>query len=169
MLRLAGGEADGVIINWLGPNDVPKVVQVAKDAARAAGRDPDALEVVCRIFVVPSDNEQFIRAVGRRAVAGYMTTPVYSGFQRWLGRGDALKPMQDAWAAGDRQAATELVPDGVIEDLFVTGDRNACLNGIEAYVRAGVTVPVLNLAPTALDPKEMGARNIEAMNSLAPR
>jgi probable F420-dependent oxidoreductase len=169
MLRLAGRVADGIIINWLGPEDVPKVVAVAKDAARAAGRDPDALEVVCRIFVVPSDNEQLINLIGRRSIAGYMTTPVYSAFQSWLGRGEALRPMQEAWQAGDRKAATELVPERVIEDLFVTGDTNACRDKIEAYVRAGVTVPVLNLAPTSLDPNEMGARNIEAMKALGPR
>ncbi len=163
MLALAGSVADGVIINWLAPADVPKVVGVAK----AAGRDPDALEVVCRIFVIPTTNDQIVRAIARRAIAGYMTTPVYSGFQRWLGRGEALRPMQEAWQAGDRQAATELVPDQAIEDLFVAGDSKACLDKIEAYCRNGVTVPVLNFLPTALDPKELAERNIAAVRELA--
>jgi probable F420-dependent oxidoreductase len=166
MLELAGGAADGVIINWLGPNDVPKVVAVAKAAAKAAGRDPDALEVVCRIFVVPTDNQELARFIARRAIAGYLTTPVYSAFQRWLGRGEALRPMQEAWAAGERQQATELVPEQAIDDLLVIGDRRACLEKIEAYVRAGVTVPVLNLAPTVTDMSELGARNVVAMKEL---
>ena len=169
MLALAGAAADGVIINWLAPADVPKVVAVAKDAARAAGRNPDALDVVCRIFVIPTENEAIVNAVGRRAIAGYMTTPVYSAFQRWLGRGDALAPMQEAWAAGERQQATELVPQQVLEDLFVIGNRQACLDKIDAYVRAGVTTPVLSFLPTVLDPKDLGQRNIEVMRELARR
>ena len=167
MLQLAGSAGDGVIINWLAPDDVPKVVAVAKEAAQAAGRDPGALEVVCRIFVIPTENQDVARAIARRAVAGYMTTPVYGPFQTWLGRGEALKPMQEAWAAGDRRGATELVPDEVIDDLFVIGNRNACLEKLEAYVRNGVTVPVIALMPTALDPKELAERNIAAVKELA--
>jgi probable F420-dependent oxidoreductase len=169
MLELAGSEGDGVIINWLGPNDVPKVVAVAKNAAKQAGRDADALEVVCRIFVIPTDNDAIIQAVARRAIAGYMTTPVYGAFQRWLGRGEALAPMQEAWAAGDRQQATSLVPQQVIDDLFVTGGRNACLDKIESYVTNGVTTPVLSFLPAVLDFKELGRRNIELIKELAPR
>ena len=123
--------------------------------------------MVCRIFVIPTTNDELIRFLGRRALAGYMTTPVYGAFQRWLGRGEALRRMQEAWQAGDRQSATELVPDSVIEELFVVGDRKACLEKIEAYCRNGVTVPLLNFLPTALDPKELGERNVAAMRELA--
>lgn len=166
MLKLAGSAGDGVIINWLAPSDVPKVVAVAKDAARAAGRDADALEVVARIFVAPNADDGIVRLVARRAIAAYMTTPVYSGFQAWIGRGDALRPMQEAWQSGDRQSATELVPDSVIEDLFVMGNPKACIEKIEAYREAGVTVPVLNFMPTTVDSKELGERNIAAMRAL---
>ena len=169
MLALAGRTADGVVINWLSASDVPKVVSVAKEAAKSAGRDPDALEVVCRIFVIPTENEDVARLIARRAIAGYFTTPVYSAFQQWLGRGDALRPMQEAWQAGDRQQANELVPDEVIEGVVVTGNRQACLEQIEAYCRNGVTVPVLSFLPTSAEPKELGERNIAAMKELAPR
>jgi probable F420-dependent oxidoreductase len=169
MLRLAGSMADGVIINWLAPKDVPKVVTVAREAAGAAGRDADGLDVACRIFVIPTASDEVARAIARRAIAGYMTTPVYGPFQAWLGRGDALRPMQQAWDAGDRKAATELVPDSVIEDLFVIGGRQACLDKIEEYVRNGVRTPVLSFLPTTLDPKELGERNVAVMRELSRR
>jgi probable F420-dependent oxidoreductase len=168
MLKLAGSAADGVILNWLSPGDVPQCVAVAKDAARAAGRDPDALDVVARIFVLPSSDENFIRAVGRRAISGYLTTPVYGGFHRWLGRGDLLRPMQEAWDSGDRQSATELVPDSVIEDLFVTGTARECIDKIEAYCANGVDTPVINIMPST-DPKSLGERNIAVLRDLARR
>jgi alkanesulfonate monooxygenase SsuD/methylene tetrahydromethanopterin reductase-like flavin-dependent oxidoreductase (luciferase family) len=40
MLRVAGEVADGVILNWLAPEDVPKSVAVVREAAEKAGRDP---------------------------------------------------------------------------------------------------------------------------------
>jgi probable F420-dependent oxidoreductase len=169
MLRLAGSMGDGVILNWLAPSDVPKVVAVAKDAARAAGRDPDALDVVARIFVLPATDDNLVRAIGRRAISGYLTTPVYGAFHRWLGRGELLRPMQEAWDAGDRQSATELVPDAAIDDLFVTGDAKECIDKIEAYCANGVTTPVINIMPTAVDPKQLGERNIAVMRELARR
>lgn len=167
MLRLAGSEAEGVIINWLTADDVPKVVAVAKDAAAAAGRDPEALEVVCRIMVIPTENEEVAEFVSRRAIAGYLTTPVYGGFHCWLGREEALRPMQEAWDAGDRKAATALAPADLIDGIFVTGGTQACLDQIEAYVRNGVTVPVLNIMSVEPDPNERVAATLAAFRNLA--
>src|SRR3990172_6443113 len=90
MLALAGSLADGVLINWLSPEDVAKVVAVAREAARQAGRDPQALEVACRIFVLPPVPDDVARMMGRWAIAAYLNTPVYSAFHSWLGRGETL-------------------------------------------------------------------------------
>lgn len=169
MLALAGSLADGVIINWLSPEDVAKVVPVARDAAAAAGRDPGDLDIVCRIFVVPTPDEAVARRVGKFAVAGYLTTPVYYAFHRWLGRGPALQPVMEAWAAGDRREAVRLVPDGVVDDILVWGDRKRILERIERYVQAGVTTPVLAIVPAASEPGEQAGQSVAAVRELAPR
>src|SRR3990172_6076345 len=169
MLALAGSLADGVIINWLSPDDVPKVVAVAKDAARAAGKDPDALDVVCRIFVIPTPDANVARMMGRLIVSAYLTTPFYYAFHEWLGRGPALRPMMEAWTAGDRRGALPLVPEQVIEDVLVYGDRQQCLDKIEAYCKNGVTAPVINVIPTSQDPKQQAAQSLAAVRELAPR
>ena len=106
MLRLAGREADGVIINWLAPADVPAVTRVVNEAAGGAER-----EVVARIFVCPSDNAEVVRANARFAIAAYMNVPVYAAFQAWLGRGDQLADMWAAWKAGTSAAS---VPPGTV-------------------------------------------------------
>jgi hypothetical protein len=61
------------------------------------------------------------------------------------------------------------VPEQVIDDLFVIGDRDQCLDKIEAYCRAGVTTPVLSFLPTSLDAKELAERNRALLRELAPR
>src|SRR5690606_2420772 len=85
MLRLAGREADGAIINWLAADDVPKLTAVVQGAAGGAER-----EIVARVFVCPSENTEKVRDAARYAIAAYMNVPVYAEFQRWLGRGEAL-------------------------------------------------------------------------------
>jgi len=166
MLALAGSVGDGVILNWLAPGDVPKCVEIARRAAQAAGRDPEALEVACRIFVLMDADDGVVRLVGRRVAAAYLSTPVYSAFHAWLGRGDLLSPMLEAWRSGDRQAALERIPDAVIEDVFVVGNRQECLDKIEAYCRNGVTVPILAFLPTSLDPRELGERSVAVLREL---
>src|SRR5262245_37045793 len=49
MLRLAGEVADGVILNWLAPEDVPRCVAIVRESAANAGRDPSAIEITCRV------------------------------------------------------------------------------------------------------------------------
>lgn len=115
MLRLAGRESDGAIINWLSPTDVRRVAEVVNDAAGGEER-----EIVARIFVCPSENAEVVRAAGRFAIAAYLNVPVYAEFHRWLGRGPQLQGMWDAWKAGDRKAALAAIPDEVVDDITLT-------------------------------------------------
>ena len=54
-------------------------------------------------------------------ITAYLNVEAYAEFHRWLGRGPALQPMWDAWAAGDRKAALAAIPDEVVDDLVVHG------------------------------------------------
>ena len=146
MLRLAGREADGAIINWLSPSDVTKVAGVVRDAAGGADR-----EIVARIFVCPSENTEVVRAAARFAIAAYMNVPVYAAFHEWLGRGPQLQGMWDAWKAGDRKAALAAIPDEVVDDLVVHGSAAQCRAKIEQYFANGVTTS--SLAILGLDPE----------------
>lgn len=169
MLRLAGRESDGVIINWLSAGDVPQVVAEARNGAEQAGKDPSKLEVVARIFVCMTDNDAFVDFLGRRSVAAYLNVPVYAQFHEWLGRGSALAPMWDAWKAGDRKAATAAIPREVIDDLIVHGDAETCRRKVQAYVDAGVTVPVVNFLPASADAAERTEHTLSMLRALAPR
>src|SRR4030095_4857419 len=51
MLRVAGEVGDGVILNWLSAEDVPKSVAVVREAAGRAGRDPAAVEITARLLI----------------------------------------------------------------------------------------------------------------------
>jgi len=156
MLRLAGREADGTIINWLAATDVPKVASVV----RAFGEDK---EIVARIFVCPSENADLVRQAGKFAIAAYLNVPVYAAFHDWLGRGPQLQGMWDNWKAGDRKAALAAIPDEVVDQLIVHGSFAECQAKIQQYFDNGVTTSSLAILP--LDP---AVNHSEAVRNLAP-
>jgi probable F420-dependent oxidoreductase len=143
MLRLAGRESDGAILNWLASTDV---------AQCTAGIGNADAEVVARIFVCPTEDPEFARNIGRLLISTYLTVPAYAAFHDWLGRGAVLRPMHEAWAAGDRQGAAAAIPDEVVDALVVHGSPQACREHVQAYVRAGVHTPVIALLPTPAGP-----------------
>jgi len=141
MLRLAGRESDGAIINWLGADDVPKVV-----AEVGPGK-----EIVARIFVCPTEDSDTARLIGRRLVAAYLNVPVYAAFHEWLGRGPQLEGMWKAWQAGDRKAALDEIPDEVVDDLIIHGPAADVRATVQRYMTNGVTTPALAVIPIGVD------------------
>lgn len=137
MLRLAGREADGAILNWLSAEDVSKAV-----AEVGPGK-----AIVARIFVCPTEDAQRARYVGRIGIAAYLNVAVYAAFHEWLGRGPRLEAMWSAWRSGDRKAALAAIPDDVVDALVVHGSPDECRAHVQRYVDNGVTVPVLALLP----------------------
>ncbi|SFJ50916.1 probable F420-dependent oxidoreductase, MSMEG_4141 family/probable F420-dependent oxidoreductase, Rv3093c family [Streptosporangium canum] len=152
MLRLAAEEADGAITNWLSPQDVRKV---------RSEIGPDT-ELIARLFVCVSEDAEKVRELGRRMLAGYLTVPVYAAFHDWLGRGEVLRPMHEAWAAGDRPAALRAIPDEVVDALIVHGDAATCRARIRQYVDNGLSTPVLAPIPGG------GIPIAQAVRDLAP-
>lgn len=158
MLKLAAREGDGAIINWLSGEDVVKVAGVVRDAAGGVEK-----EIVCRVFCCPSENAEVVRAAAKFAIAAYLNVPVYAEFHRWLGRGEVLQPMWDAWQAGDRKAALAAIPDSLVDELVVHGSPADCRAQIQRYFDNGVTTTSLAIMP--LDPD---LKHWDAVRSLAP-
>ncbi len=152
MLRLAGDEADGAILNWLAAGDV----------ARCREEIGAASTVAARLFVIPTTDVEAARAIGRRMISSYLTVGAYAEFHRWLGRGDTLQPVWDRWAAGDRAGATDAVPDELVDQLIIHGSFEACREHVARYVAAGVDVPILAVIP-------VGVGLADAVTGLAPR
>jgi probable F420-dependent oxidoreductase len=148
MLRLAGRESDGAVVTWLSADDVRTVLPYVREAGPGK-------QVVARIYVAATDDAEAGRAVARRAIAAYLTVPVYRAFHEWLGRGERLAAMWRAWEAGDRRGALAAIPDEVVDELVVHGSPERCREQVRRYVDAGVTTPVLGLLPAGGDLREV--------------
>jgi alkanesulfonate monooxygenase SsuD/methylene tetrahydromethanopterin reductase-like flavin-dependent oxidoreductase (luciferase family) len=141
MLRLAAREADGAITNWLSADDVRQVRTELGEGK----------ELAARIFVCVTEDAEMARNIGRFLIATYLTVPGYAAFHDWLGRREAMKPMREAWAAGDRNAAMAAVPVSVIDDLIVHGTAAECRAQIDQYVANGLDTPIIAALPTGTD------------------
>jgi probable F420-dependent oxidoreductase len=139
MLRLAADRADGVFANFLPLSGVQRVVEELGA--------PDK-ELACRFFVVPGPEEQAL-ATAKRVFVAYATVPVYAEFFRWLGRGDDIAPVVEAWEGGDRARALELAPEELVREIFLLGPIEEQRARLAEFGEAGITTAVLALvAPT---------------------
>ncbi|HEU5141855.1 MAG TPA: LLM class F420-dependent oxidoreductase [Solirubrobacterales bacterium] len=135
MLELAVERADGAFTNFLPLAGLPKVT-AQLDGAR------EDFELLCRFFCLPGEREA-VEPLARFMFSSYITVPVYAAFYRWLGYGEQIEPMIEAWEAGDRQAAAAAAPWELIEDMFVFGTPEQMRERLEAFVAGGITLPVL--------------------------
>jgi alkanesulfonate monooxygenase SsuD/methylene tetrahydromethanopterin reductase-like flavin-dependent oxidoreductase (luciferase family) len=140
MLKLAVEKGDGAFTNFLPLGGLPKVAEQLDSA-------PDGFELLCRFFCLQGEREQ-VEPLARFMFSSYITVPVYEAFYRWLGYGDQIDPMVEAWAAKDRQKAAELAPWELIEDTFIFGSPEEMRERLEAYVAGGITLPVITPVTT---------------------
>jgi probable F420-dependent oxidoreductase len=151
MLQLAVEKADGAFTNFLPLDGLPQVVEGVKGA-------PDDFELLCRFFCLPGTREE-VEPVARFMFSSYITVPVYTEFYKWLGWGERIQPMLDAWAAGDRQKAAAEAPWEAIEQMFIFGSPEEMKERLEAFVAGGVTTPIL----TPVVPPERVGEMIDAL------
>jgi probable F420-dependent oxidoreductase len=150
-LKLAVEQADGAFTNFLPLDGLPQVTAQLDGA-------PESFELLCRFFCLPGTREE-IEPLARFMFASYITVPVYTEFYRWLGWGEQIQPMVDAWNARDREAAVAAAPWEAIEQMFILGSPEEMKERLEQFVAGGVTCPVI----TPVVPPEKVGEMIDAL------
>jgi probable F420-dependent oxidoreductase len=134
MLRLAGAEADGVLLNYLPASHVPWCVQQVRRGGNAT--------VYANIHVGVGDRAA-AAPQARYDLFSYAVVDAYARSFARAGFGDAVQAIQAAHRAGDRAAALAAVPDEMVDAINVTGDPALVAATVGAYRQAGVDVPVV--------------------------
>ena len=142
MLRLGGALGDGVFVNFLPLSSLPAVIAQIRAGEAEAGKAEGSSDVLCRFFCIPQPAEGAM-PLARWMFSAYATVPVYEAFFRWLGWGDALDPMVEAWASGERERARELAPEDLIREIFIFGSPDEQKDRLARFVAGGITTPVL--------------------------
>ena len=153
MLELAVKRASGAFTNFLPLGGLPKVTGQLDGA-------PEGFELLCRFFCLPGEREA-VEPLARFMFSSYITVPVYAAFYRWLGYGEQIAPMIEAWESGDRQGAAAAAPWELIEEMFIFGTATEMRERIDSFVAGGITLPILTPITT---PDKLG----ELIDALAP-
>jgi probable F420-dependent oxidoreductase len=144
MLELAGEVADGVTLNMMPVEAVPRMVEHIRAGAARAGRDPSGIEIVARFQVCVTDDKAAARAVLRAAFGPYFATSVYNRFVAWCGFADEATEILAGWQAKDRGRVAAGVTDDMLDRIGILGSAEECRERIEAFRAAGVTTPMVS-------------------------
>jgi len=157
MLRLAGEIGDGVLLNYVPAAHVPwSVEQVRKGG--------DAVIYAYVHVGVTERDEQLDQA--RRDLFSYAVVDAYARNFARAGFGASVDRVRQAHAARDRDRAIAAVTDAFVDAIDIMGDREQVRAAVEAYVAAGVDVPVVFPLPWGEDRRAV----VEAtLSAVAPR
>jgi probable F420-dependent oxidoreductase len=167
MLRVAGELGDGVIVNFIAPEKFAQMLAHIREGARKAGKTTTGIEVACRILVAVDQEEDLVRDQLRRELTAYLTVPQYNKFFQWIGYENEARAALEAWNAGDRKKALQLVPDHMMESIFVFGPPDRWARRLRDYEKVGITTTALQFTSYASTPEEKRTRIMRAMESLA--
>lgn len=159
---LAGDVADGIVLFLKTPEGVRTALRWANEA-----RDPEReqLECVMRLPFLVDEEPEILSVAARRLLLSYAPVDVYARSLAAEGFGAEVAAIRDAWAAGDRRRAVEIVPHSMLDALFVMGGPEHAAERLEELRAAGVTTPVL-LPMSFADPAERTGRIRRAVEAL---
>jgi len=162
MLELAGEIADGVILNMMPVDAVPRMLEHVRRGAARAGRDASTLEVVARFQTIVTDDPAGARQAVRHMMGPYFATSVYNRFVAWCGFPEEAAAIARAWTAKDRAGNLAAVTDEMIDRIAIIGTPEQCRARLRQFADAGVTTPMVH--PFLFD--EAAIRTV--FESLAP-
>lgn len=148
-LRQAGRIGDGIALNQCAPEHLPMILGEARKGAEQAGKDFSAMPVVARLFCMVTDQPEAGREMVRHVFAPYAATSVYNRFFTWLGYGEEMAAVAEAFARKDRAAAAAALSDDFVRSIYVIGDADHVAGRVRAYLDNGVTM-------AAIQPLAMG-------------
>jgi 5,10-methylenetetrahydromethanopterin reductase len=151
MLELAGRIADGVILNLMTPAQAGQAASAVRAAAKAAGRDPESVEIACVMHCCLIDDPVAAAAAARAMVLRYVLHPTAP---RLFGESDGdvdLRGVRELVLAGDRASAADQVPQQVADGFVARGGAAPCLGRLADYRAAGVDLPVMFPIPVEGD------------------
>ena len=144
MVRVAARAADGVIFFLRPPEAVKHALSVVK-AEASASETPRPLEIACSIVTCPSKDLHAAEARARQTIAHYVAVGAYyRGLLNAFGFSE-VEAIASEWSSGQREEAASRVSDRLLEALSLYGPAEECRNGLQRFLDAGVSLPILQV------------------------
>jgi 5,10-methylenetetrahydromethanopterin reductase len=145
-LRLAGEIADGVVLNaYVPPAYVRYAVNEIRDAATAAGRNPQAIDIACMLVVRLTDDPTSMYPTLKQRIVRLLEEPHVGEILLDKGGFDpSILPLLRATVKKDgEKAAVHFISEEMVNAFYLVGPGDYCKARIEEYRQAGVEAPLL--------------------------
>ncbi|MFH9349574.1 LLM class flavin-dependent oxidoreductase [Kitasatospora sp. NPDC017646] len=175
MTALAGRYGDGWIpSDLMPPAEYARRLATVREAADAAGRDPERIVAAGGVPVIVAETDAAARALTRSTAIRYLA--LHAGAAQWSAHGVA-HPFGEGYRGLSHllphrltreqvERALAVVPDGLVADLAIVGSRQTVLDRIRELGDAGMQLPVL-IPVSALASPEAAGYTVEALAWLA--
>jgi probable F420-dependent oxidoreductase len=151
MLETAGEMADGVFLNCVPVDALPRVIEAVNRGAERSGRE-DSVELLIAVPCDVTDDVEAARARWADGFAFYLTAPPYRSALAWYGLEEEVAVAEKAWESRDFQKVRQSVSRRLIDELTMFGTAEQCRERIAAYGAAGVTT--VSITPNSVDPRD---------------
>ncbi len=146
MMVLAGQKGDGYIARPA--ESIPglkKLLRVMNKSARAAGRDPNDIDVTGYLLTLIADTRRdALNRAKREPFVIYMMSILSDVTLRRAGFDPALRDqIAAAWRREDYTTAGGLIPDELLDAFIVCGTRREVADRAWTYHEAGMDLPLL--------------------------
>jgi 5,10-methylenetetrahydromethanopterin reductase len=170
MLALAGTDADGVLLNWAGPDEVERAGAAVRAAASGAGRGPEAVEVAGYVRVAVADDRDRARAALAREIGRYCALPAYAAHFERQGFGDAVARVKRAHAGGaDGGGLAEALGQDALDRLGWAGTpADVAGDALALYREAGMDHLVLRVVVSGDDAVQSVHAVVRAFDTSTP-
>lgn len=158
--------ADGWLPTWFSTNHADTVFRPHVEAGRAKANKEKPFEIMPLATVFHGDWRAGLDA--SKWVLGLYIGGMGSKKQNFYnqlaaryGYGEVAERIQELYLSGDKQAAVEMVPDSLVDEVSIIGDESRMRERLKAFEAAGATGVIA--APMAMD----HTGRIEALEALA--
>src|SRR6185369_14027743 len=117
MTKLAGKITDGVLINMANPAEIRRIAEAVRAGAKEAGKDPDKMEIICKIRCTIAPTYGAARDALSHALTYYALADYYRDLLARMGFQEEVEAMRGAWKNGGFHAARALITDRLFNSL----------------------------------------------------
>lgn len=145
-LRLVGEIADGVVLNaYVPPAYVRYAVKEIRDAAKAANRDPRAIDITCMLVMRLTDDPAGMYPTLKQRIVRLLEEAYVGEILLDKGGFDSsiLPALRETVKKEGEKAAVHFITDEMVDAFYLVGPADRCKARIEEYRQAGVDEPLL--------------------------
>jgi alkanesulfonate monooxygenase SsuD/methylene tetrahydromethanopterin reductase-like flavin-dependent oxidoreductase (luciferase family) len=127
------------------PTEIRRIADEVKSGAEEAGKDPAALEIICKVRCSIAPTYEAAREALSHALTYYALADYYRNLLARMGFAEEVEAMRAAWKSGGFHAARKLITERLFEALPMVAATSAeeVVEQIQPYAAAGATRIIL--------------------------